>query len=303
MKFRPVLPLVVLLSAPLANAQTAPVPPVTPPVTAPAPESVQFTTKLTPGSIRSYKVTVDQKGTLSIPGSGQTMPIDAKVTSYVKMIVDKQNADGTYAAHIKLGGVKMTSNSPMPMPPVQDSYEVKGTIGKDGLFTADPTVDKKPGNALGMSPAETMTGIFRSLSAVPLTSVAVGDSWSSVIPLPLDPSGKSQIAVTSKLLGVDAVTGDRVARVQRDIEGPVNLQLTEPMPLSITGTMKGSGVSKVSVTSGQPLQDDSKVHLKMTIQAPNSAGNGEQTNMGLDMDLTTKVESSVADVKPKANAK
>ena len=285
MKLRALLSVGVIACSGVAQAQNAA-------PTAPAPIKIEL--KLSPGQVRAFKISVDQKGTITLPGSGQNMPLNNGVTAYAKLIVDKQNSDGTWAARYKIGGMKALMNgAPMTMPGATDGMTIKGTLSKTGSFTPNDDQSKSAGMAMGMSPSQSMNNVLGNLMNLPDRPVAIGDTWTNVVPLPFDTTGKSKLTVDSKVLGVDQLNGDQIVRIQHDTSGPLNLTITQPMTMNVTGTLKGSGISQVSVNLGTPIDDLSTQHLVLTMTGQNPSGNGEKLNISMDVDVTSHIESVV----------
>ncbi|HEY3413310.1 MAG TPA: hypothetical protein VGM51_09685 [Armatimonadota bacterium] len=289
MKLRALLSVGILACSGIAQAQNA---------TPAAPAPVKIELKLAPGQIRAYKISVDQKGTMTLPGSGQNMPLNIGVTAYAKLIVDKQNDDGTWAARYKIGGMKTTMNgAPMNLPSGTDGMTIKGILSKTGAFKPTDDQPKSSGLGMGMSPGQSMSNVLGNLMNLPEKAVIVGDTWSTVVPLPFDATGKSSITVDSKVLGIDHQNGDQIVRIQHDSSGPLNMTMTQPMPMNIAGTIKGSGLSQVSVNSGAPLDDLSTQHMTLTVTGQNPSGNGDKMNISMDMVMTSHIESVVLERK------
>lgn len=282
MKLRALLSAGVIACSGIAYAQDA----------APAPVKIEL--KLAPAQIRAFKISVEQKGTMTLPGSGQNMPLNTGITAYAKLIVDKQNADGTWAARYKIGGMKMLMNgAPMPMPGNTGDMMIKGTLGKNGTFTPSGDLAGSSPMGMGMNPGQSMNNVLGNLMNLPGKPVIVGDTWTNSVPLPFDPTGKSALTVNSKVIGIDHLNGDQIVRIQRDTSGPLNLTITQPMTMNVSGTINGTGVSQVSVNSGSPIDDLATQHLALTITGQNPSGNGDQMNISMDMNVTSHIESVV----------
>ena len=282
MKLRALLSAGIMACSGMAQAQNA------------APTPIKIELKLSPGQIRAFKISVDQKGTVTLPGSGQNMPLNTGITAYAKLIVDKQNSDGTWAARYKIGGMKMLMNgAPMTMPGNSGDMMIKGILSKTGTFAPTEDLSKTAGMGMGMSAGQSMNNVLGNLMNLPEKAVIVGDTWTKVVPLPFDPTGKSSLSINSKVLGVDQLNGDQIVRIQHDTSGPLNLTITQPMAMNVTGTLKGSGVSQVSVNLGTPIDDLSTQHLVLTMTGQNPSGNGEKLNISMDVDVTSHIESVV----------
>jgi hypothetical protein len=288
MKLRAALSMGLIACTNISHAQAPPVEPTAAPMT--------LTLSLAPGQIRAFKITVDQQGTINLAGSGQAMPLNTGLTCFAKLIVDKQNADGTWNARYKIGGMKMLMNgTPMNMPNMAKSYDIKGILNKSGGFKPTEDLSKVGGGGFSpaMSSSQTMNNVLGNLMILPDKPVSIGDTWTNSVPLPYDATGKSTLTINSKILGVDHLNGDGIVRIQHDTSGPINMSITQPMAMNISGTIVGSGVSQVSLNTGSPIDDRSTQHLKMDIKGTNPSGNGEQMNMALDMNVTSHVESQI----------
>jgi hypothetical protein len=157
-----------------------------------------------------------------------------------------------------------------------------------------------------MSPGQTMNNVLGNLMNLPDKPVSVGDTWTTSVPLPYDPTGKSILTVDSKVVGVDNLDGDRIVRIKRDVSGPLNMTMTTPAVMNIAGSIKGTGMSRVSVKTGSPLDDVSKQHVQMNVTGTNPSGNGEKMNITIDMDVTSRIEATVlakTTVKPAPKVK
>lgn len=286
MKLRSVFSAGLIALAGLAHAQTA----------APADAPLTINLKLAAGMVRGFKIDVSQKGTMTLPGSGQNMPLNTGMTAYAKLFIDKENPDGTWSARYRIGGIKMLMNgSPMNMPGGSSEMTMKGLISKNGAFT--PTESPQGGGAMGMgmSAGQTMNNVLGNLMNLPDKPVRIGETWNTVVPLPFDTGHKSQLNVDSKVLGVDHLNGDDFVRIQHDTSGPLNMTITTPATMNITGTIKGSGVSKVSLKTGTPVDDRSSQHLSLAISGTNPSGNGEAMNISMEMDVDSHIEAVVLD--------
>jgi hypothetical protein len=289
MKLRAALSAGFILCAGLAYAQTA----------QPTEAPVKIGLKLAPGITRGFKITVDEKGTMTLPGSGQNMPMNMGMTAYAKLFVDKANDDGTWAARYRIGGIKMEMNgAPLNMPNSSSSQSItiKGIIAKNGSFLLTEVLDGgSSAMGMGMSPGQMMNNVLGNLMNLPDKPVNVGDTWQTVIPLPFDSTHKSQLTVDSKIVGVDHLNGDQFVRIQHDSSGPLNMSISTPVTMNMTGTVKGSGVTKVSVNTGTPVDDRSTQHLTISLSGTNPSGNGEQMNMSIDMNVDSHIEAMVLD--------
>lgn len=287
MKLRAVISAGLIACAGLSHAQTA----------APGDAPLTINLKLVAGMVRGFKINVDQKGTMTLPGSGQNMPLNTGMTAYAKLFVDKQNPDGTWSARYRIGGIKMLMNgTPINMPNGSLSITLKGIIAKNGSFTPTEMPEGAGGAmGMGMSPGQTMNNVLGNLMTLPDKPVRIGESWNTVVPLPFDTAHKSMLNVDSKVIGVDHLNGDEFVRIQHDTSGPLNLTITTPATMNITGTIKGSGISKVSMNSGTPVDDRSSQHLTLAINGTNPSGNGEPMNISMEMDVDSHIEAVVLD--------
>lgn len=300
MKLKTFVPAALLLLAGAAGAQNVPAPVVSPTLTA-APLEMKL--KLTPGQVRAYRITINQDSAMTLPGAGQGMPVKMDLTTDAKLFVDKANPDGSYAVRFRVGGTKANlsvNGQSMPMPGLPESTQYAGTVQKDGSFKPSADTVKKAGiSGMGMDPGQLMSGLFANLMSIPDRPVAVGDTWITTVAMPLDPTGASTISVSNKILGVDTgAGGEQVARIQQDYSGPMALTLTQPAPMTLTGTITGSGVSKVSVASGQTLSSASNIRMVGDIDVGSAAGNGEAMKMKMDSTVVSKIESTLLPSAP-----
>jgi len=261
--------------------------------------------------VRAYKITVIQNSTLTQPGAGQGMPMQADISADAKLFVDRKNPDNTYAVRYRMGGIKGTAlagGMAMPIPGLPDKMEVAGTLMPDGSFKPSTKTSASAGFG-STDPSQTLSGLFTNLMSIPDRPMAVGETWQSNVALPMDPSGANTVRVTNKIVSLDTVNGQQVARVEHVYSGPLNMSITQPVPATISGTFSGTGTSRVSVATGQTLTNTGKVQMSMDVEMPNQAGNGEPMKMHMDSTVTTKIESMLLPAKapvkpaPKAGAK
>jgi hypothetical protein len=290
------VPAILALTAGLACAQTD-TPAV---VTAPAPETVTFQLNLKPNTARAQRMVVDVAGTMQMPGNQGSMPVNVRMEASTKFFVDKKNDDGTYNVRYRIGGIKMSMNG-QPMPTgMAESLELKAVLAKDGRATKVTGLENVPGG-MGVDPTQMMRSALMNNIGLPDKPLAVGETWTTTIPMPFDPSGSSNVQVVSKLNSVETVKGQRIANIESKMSGPMNMTMQQPVPMTMTGQMDGTTTMRLDAGSGLPIDSTGVTKLKMDMTMDNPAGNGEKMNMTMDMTVTARLEPSVAiDPNPKA---
>lgn len=296
-----IAPAILALCGSLAWAQTdttpaTPVPPavVQPDVQGAVTPSEPITLKmvLKPQMIKAYKMTMDMNGNATMGDSEQTMPIVMSMSAITKMIVDKQNPDGTFAVRYKVGNMAMSMNgSPMPLPQeLSQGYEFRANVDKDGKVSNVSGLEKVASmGGFGVDPTQMINQMMQSGVMYPTSPVAVGEAWTAVVPMPMDNTGKTKVTATSTLLGLDTVNGAKVARIQTVMDGPMNIEIAQPMAMKMTGNMKGTTNYRVDQTSGTLVDSAGTMKMNMAMSMDNPAGNGEKMNIGIDMNMVVKM--------------
>jgi hypothetical protein len=292
------------LAAGLACAQTE----TAAVVTTPAPESVAFQLNLKPNTGRAQKMVVDVNGAMQMPGAQGSMPINVRLEAATKFFVDKKNEDGTYDVRYRIGGIKMTMNG-QPMPSgMAETMEIKAVMGKDGKVSKISGLENAPAGGMGMDPTQMMRGALMNNVGFPDKPIAVGETWTVSAPMPFDPTGSSNVQVTNKLLSVETVNGQKIASIESKLAGPLKMDMQQPVPMSMAGTLEGSTTVRMDVGSGLPIDSTGVTKVKTTMTIDNQAGNGEKMTMTMDMTVNARLDPSTAisvspPVKPKAAPK
>jgi hypothetical protein len=294
MRYATAFPILFLCLAPVA-AQTAGTPSA---VVAPTPETAAPSVRLrfTPGAGSAYKLWMSLNGNMGA-GGAEGIPITGSLKAAARLTSGKPGQDGAFPVRFQISDLQYSMNgAPAAPPDLPKAFEIAGTVSSDGVFTPDAkSRDRLTGAGMTPGPMDMLEMMLRALVAVPERSLAKGDSWSMNARLPF---GKGDLTVTNTVQSVDDVNGDTVAKVQRVMNGPLNVQMSSPIALNITGTVNGTGIVQVSQASGLPVDDASTFKLKMKLNAPDSgAGKMEYT---MDMEMKSHVTAVPAAVKPGA---
>jgi hypothetical protein len=252
--------------------------------------------RFTPGAGSAYKLWMSLTGTMGA-GGGEGIPVTGSLNAAAKLTSGKPGQDGSFPVRFQISDLQYSMNgAPASPPDLPKSFEIAGAVDADGVFTPDAkSRDRLAGSGITPGPMQMLEMMLRALVGVPARSLAKGDSWSMDAHLPF---GKGDLTVKNTVQSVDDVNGDTVARVQRVMSGPLNVQMSSPIALNITGTVNGTGVVQVSQASGLPVDDASTFKLKMKLNAPDSgAGKMEYT---MDMEMKSHVTAVPAAVKPGA---
>ncbi|HOC30642.1 MAG: hypothetical protein GYA63_06875 [Armatimonadetes bacterium] len=281
---------VVVCVAPLSAQTTAP--PAEQGLTPPGAGVYKLTVNVKPMDVFAYKTTSTIDGAVTMPGSTQSMPVNVTMSFINKTIIDKVNPDGNYAVRYKVGAMKMTMNGvDFPVPKETGTMELKATMSKEGKVSNVQGLEALAGNGgmMSVDPATTVNSMIRNNVIFPPEGAKVGDVWTTEVPMPYDASGKSVIKQTNTLTEVSTANGKTIATVLSTMEGPLTINLTQPMPMSMTGTIKGTTTNRINLGTGQISDSNGNVDMQMKMQMPNPAGNGEQMNMDMSMNVATKM--------------
>lgn len=284
MKIFAALP-ILLLSVVPAHADVPASPPA---VAAPAPGPV-VRMRFTPGVGSDYKLWLGLNGTMGAPGASEGIPVTGSLAGNARLTSGKPGADGAYPVRFKVSGLKYTMNGAPAMPPgLPSAFEVGGTVTADGVFTPDAkSRERLAGGGLMPGPAEFLEMMLRSIVSLPRKELAKGDTWSLMAPGPVASSGAAPLTVTSTVENVTVEDGVPVASVRRTLKGPLDLKMSSPIALTISGSVAGDGIVKVSDATGLPVDDTGSTRLKIKLSPGGDAGAKMEYTM--DMEMKTHV--------------
>lgn len=268
---------------------------------APPSERVALRLNLAQGQVSAYRIAINQTGTMTLEGAGQGMPVNSDMSADAKLFVDKVKPGGDYAVRYRMGNIKATvmfAGQTISIPNLPKSLEIAGSLSSRGVFT--PTEPVKGGLPGAVDATQTLAGLLSNLVGLPAQPIAVGESWESFAPLTLDPSGTARVTMTNTVSAIEGEGGNRVAVVLQTFDGPLDVNIVDPVAVQLTGTFNGTGSSRISIGTGRTLSATTTAKMNGKLATSSMSGTGETTTMLMDLTVASKITS--VDLPPAAPA-
>lgn len=234
--------------------------------------AVRLRVNVKPGQAWTYKVTIQNSGTIRGPQGSQ--PMSSTMAMTYRMVVEKKLPNGEYRVKVVPSSQTMSVNG-------QAMRQATPEQLKPMSFVLSSTGKTRPLTEVGGPEAASMTNI---MSAVfPDKPVKVGDTWKTTQELPTGPGSKVTVTSTNRLV---ALAGD-TAKVETKFIAP----LTQPGRM--TGTMQGTITSELMVSSGMMKSASGQIRMrsKMTVPGPPSGQGAPPKPQTMDMDMRVTVRS------------
>jgi len=241
--------------------------------TQPPSSAVQLAYRFAPGTAARYQISQRLTGTRWLPGASVALPIDAELTSIIRVRCVQALADGcmdleiaTEAASLKMDG------KPVP------SYEAPKDIRKIRITPTGKVISTgRQGEGSGQQRSPLDFGSIESIvlmAVLPDKPVDIGGTWAAELPLPFDSMSRLKLGFT--LEKVESTTDGRVARIKQIMSTPIN-----PGGSNGSATPRGSQEGRAdllfSVDRGILIsaQGTTKSTVAVPVEMPES-GSGEQ---------------------------
>lgn len=232
---------------------------------------VRLELRLKPGESHRFRVTEDTVMKASMPGGGTRRT--AKITTATfDLLVDRVNADGSYAVRVRPGSQTVTVNG-KDTPPDAPTTEATATLGRDGRLSnvSDPQPGEDEAEA-GFDAREMLETLFDEDAGFPAQPVPLGGGWKDKIESPLDESA-ARVTVNNTLVALDVLEGKQVARVLNIAAEPIEAPADES-GVAMSGTLEGGGLANIDLATGLPLESRDTVRMRVTVTGPAPVGEG-----------------------------
>jgi len=183
------------------------------------PGSIQLTYRFAPGTAVRYQISQRLTGTRKLPGASAPSPIDAELTSTIRVRCVRILADGSLDLEISTesASLKMAGRPAASYQPPKEIRKVRITpIGK---VIGPATPSQEPGRQ--RSPLD-----FGSIDSIVLMAILpdgpvdIGGAWTAELPLPIDSTSKLKLAFA--LEKVESTPDGQVARIKQTLSTPIN---------------------------------------------------------------------------------
>jgi hypothetical protein len=283
-KYALVLPFAAGLAAHAQDAPTGP---------------VKLELRLKAGQSRTYRITGATDMVATLPG-GVVKKTNTRTSGTFEMTVDRVNADGTYAVHVKPLGQSVTVDGKDTTPDDVPDAEVKATVTSDGRFSGVSGGKPESESAKAVMDGEDfLNTIFDKDVGFPTKPLTVGEGWADKIDSPIDEK-QPKVTLNSKLVAVDMLNGKPVARVLHVIAEPIQDPSPEP-GVTMTGTMEGGGLGTVDLDTGLVLDEQVILRLKVDVTAQNPSNSAQTVNLGNVANIKIHVQA-LPETSPAASA-
>jgi len=240
--------------------------------------AVRLRVNVKPGESWTYRVTVQNSGTIAGPQG--TQPMNSTMAMTYRMVVEKKLPNGEYRMKVVPSSQTMSMNG-------QTMRHAQPEQLRPMSFILSPTGKTRPLGDVGGPEAASMTNI---MSAVfPDKPVKVGDTWKMTQDLPMGGGGKVTVTSTNRLV---ALTGN-TAKVETKFSAPLSGGPPGSQGRGMTGTMEGTITSELMLPSGMMKSASGQIRMKskMTVPGPPSGQGGPPKPQTMNMDMRVSVKS------------
>jgi hypothetical protein len=250
------------------------------------PERLHLQMLLAPGSAYTYALTVKAEGRAT-SNRLAGVPVDLQMTGTYHLFVDSVAADGTAGVRYRFENLRMLlNNAEVPMQPqMAKPFEIRATLSPDGSLTGFRGLERLSGGmtGLGVEPGGIIHNLLLQGIGLPTSPVEIGGTWSTSAPFALLKTPQRPMKVLHTLQAIEAAGTRRVARIQRSVQSPLDLDLEAPHSISMAGSVETDGLMTFDLADGRLLEDVSRSRVTMALHM------GEQ-DLALDVHLTMRVE-------------
>lgn len=184
-------------------------------------ETVILTHKFSVNQTVRYKIVQHIAGSRTFPGSSRSVPVEADVSSIIRVRCDQVSSDGTatIAIQIESGSLKIGKRDAGAFSSGSKPRTLQVTPGGKVIF---PQQEEQVGDSITRRVLMDFGAVepLIILASLPEQAVAVGGSWSADVNLP----SATAVKVTSTLQEVKDVPGGRRAVIKQIQTSPENSQ-------------------------------------------------------------------------------
>ena len=229
-----------------------------------SPGAVTLAYKFTPEDVTRYRITQKLTGTRTFTGATEAAPIDAELNSTMRVRCVRSVGDGsaevafgTESGDLRIGGRSVAGYSP-PKEIRTLSISPVGRIVGPARSEPSGQVRRRPPMDFGSVESIVLMAIL------PDKPVAVGDSWSAEIPLPVESS--STLRLSFRLEAVRQTSGGRVAVIKQTISTPINRNASDDLAVP-RGSQDGQAELLFSIDGGKLLSAQGTIRSMLTTPA------------------------------------
>jgi|GEM_PF-3267591 hypothetical protein len=255
----------------------------------------------TKNEVLLYKMSMNMKTDVTNENGVSVLPngpMATQSTANIRMNTTDVKPDGSARMVVQTTGMKMILNGQEMMAP--DPPIITMEVNKYGMAKMSGMENNNTPGMQMMMKMMNFQNLPTMAALLPKVPVKVGDTWTNVIPSPMDKT--VNLTVNSKLLGVETINGQETLKISQSFTMPMNMMIGKDGPTqdpaSAMMTMKGSltadSIDYILPSNARLIKMETKMSGAMNMNMQNMPNANANAPKNMNINITGDVHMNLS---------